>query len=665
MDQPPAEVLVVFHTHWDREWYLPFAVYRNRLVALVDSLLWALEKEPGLRFHLDGQMALLDDYLEQRPWRQAELKRAAQQGRISVGPWYTLADEHLVSGESLIRNLEMGLARASSFGSPMLVGYLPDQFGHTAQMPQILRRAGIDTAVLWRGVPASIRAVVFRWEALDGTAVDAVHMRRGYGAGRDLSLERAPLEVRIDAEPAAEVEANPTGPWLLMSGDDHRPVPVGASQALAAATPAHRVRVASLAEYVEGRPDATDSWRGELHSAGQAFVLKGTLSARFPLKLRHAALERRLERYLEPAWVLAGGRWPQKELDYLWRQLILNSAHDTICGCSIDQVHEQATLRLKRAEAVADSLWKRLSEVGSGLSGAAFNPSPFEREGVPALATGRPDRPALEPVAVEALGLVLEDAGDGGDEYTHEPFGEPTRRDLQAEVELDRVRVRSRSRRRLDEPFVRLAIEVANRRPDHRLRVLVPANTTEGAWAGTAFGAVHRAYRAPGTEPGWEFDVPTHPARGWVDAGGTGVLLAGPFEYELLPGAIAVTLLRCVGWLSRPDLTRRPGHAGPGLETPGAQMIGDHRFEIGVLNHEGGWEEAALPRWAEVFAHPLADLPRKLARSGPAILDPSVMLSALVEVQGRVLMRTYTCGTHPLPGSAPPFRIAEVEPELT
>ena len=67
---------------------------------------------------------------------------SAAAGRVSLGPWYTLPDEHLVSGESLLRNLELGLERAGELGTPLAVGYLPDQFGHTAQMPQILALHG-------------------------------------------------------------------------------------------------------------------------------------------------------------------------------------------------------------------------------------------------------------------------------------------------------------------------------------------------------------------------------------------------------------------------------------------------------------------------------------------------------------------------------------------
>lgn len=654
------DVYVVPHTHWDREWYLPFAVYRRRLVKLIDSLLVALDEEPDLRFHLDGQMALVDDYLELRPDRLDAIRRAAAQNRVSLGPWYTLPDEHLVSGESLIRNLELGLSRALALGAPMKIGYLPDQFGHTAQMPQLLRRAGIETAVLWRGVPAAVTSTVFRWEGLDGSSVDAVQLARGYGHAKDLVGSTAALKTRLDEEVQADAGANPSGPWLLMLGDDHTPVPVGFADALAAMDGDRKAAVAALADFVAAKPAPASSWRGELHSTHHSFVLKGTLSARFPLKLRHAALERRLERYVEPAWTLSGRPWPERELGYAWRQLILNSAHDSICGCSIDQVHEQANVRLDRAEQIAELLWGRL---GAG-DGDLFNPSPFEREGVPALATGSPKSQPTVPVPISdaVLGARLELIDDHGDEYTFDPpdGAAASYHDLAGEVSLaEGLAVKTVVWRRAGERLFRLRVEVSNRRRDQRLRLLIPADTSGGCWAGTAFGAVSRAYRPPGTEAGAEYDLRTDPARVWVDAGGVAVMMPGPFEYELVDGAIAVTLLRCVGRLSRDDLRNRPGHAGPGIATPAAQMRGDFAFEVGVLRHDGNWEEAQVPRWAEVFALPLVPAPATPLRPGPAFEDPAIMLSSLRRVDGRARMRVYVCGTAPAAGSPPAFGIEE------
>jgi alpha-mannosidase len=145
-----VQVSVVPHTHWDREWAESFQAYRVRLVELLDRVLAELEADPGFHFLLDGQMAVVDDYLEVRPEAADRLKALVAQGQLEIGPWYVLMDEFLVSGETILRNLELGLARAADFGGAMRVGYLPDSFGHVAQMPQLLQLSGIGHAVVWR-----------------------------------------------------------------------------------------------------------------------------------------------------------------------------------------------------------------------------------------------------------------------------------------------------------------------------------------------------------------------------------------------------------------------------------------------------------------------------------------------------------------------------------
>ncbi len=150
----PRHVAIVPHTHWDREWYEPFQSFRLRLVRMLDTLIPLLEGDPSYaRFLLDGQMAVVDDYLEVRPENEARIRALAAARRLSMGPWYILMDEFLVSGETIVRNLQSGMLRGAAFGGAMEVGYLPDMFGHIAQMPQILRLAGFEHAVVWRGVP--------------------------------------------------------------------------------------------------------------------------------------------------------------------------------------------------------------------------------------------------------------------------------------------------------------------------------------------------------------------------------------------------------------------------------------------------------------------------------------------------------------------------------
>ena len=146
-------ILLVPHTHWDREWYQTFQQFRIRLVQAVDKLLDILDSDNTFsHFMLDGQTIVLDDYLEIQPEQEERLRQHIRSGRILVGPWYVQPDEFLVSGESLIRNLQVGIRQATDFGNPMYVGYVPDSFGHIAQLPQIFQGVGIDNAVFWRGV---------------------------------------------------------------------------------------------------------------------------------------------------------------------------------------------------------------------------------------------------------------------------------------------------------------------------------------------------------------------------------------------------------------------------------------------------------------------------------------------------------------------------------
>ena len=179
----------VVHTHWDREWYQPFQEMRGRLVAMADRMIPLVENGTIPSFHFDGQTIVLEDYLEVRPEAERRLRALVRAGKIQVGPWYVLADSFLVSGESLIRNLEVGMALARRFGRPLEAGYLPDQFGHTAQLPQILAGFGFRAAVLWRGVGADITANRFIWEALDGTSLLTAYLPFGYSNGANFPID--------------------------------------------------------------------------------------------------------------------------------------------------------------------------------------------------------------------------------------------------------------------------------------------------------------------------------------------------------------------------------------------------------------------------------------------------------------------------------------------
>jgi hypothetical protein len=353
----PRRVATVPHTHWDREWQQPFAASRLALVALLDDLLPRLDYP----FLLDGQMALVDDYLEVRPEAAPLLHKRVAEGLVAVGPWYTQPDQFQVSGETLVRNLELGLARASELGAPMAVGYLPDSFGHVAQMPQLLRGAGIHHAVVWRGVPAAVNRTGFRWEAPDGSVVRAEYLPVGYGNGAALPLDVDALVRRI-ALHDAELKDWWLGDMLLMAGTDRAFPDPRMADVLdeANATQAdYEFMLVGLETYLASAPvDRLGTWAGELRSAARAPVLSGVLSNRLDLKQAAAATERALERRAEPLAALFGSpdEWPDRVLALAWLDVIRNAAHDSISGCSVDEVGEAVLGRYAAAKQAADAV---------------------------------------------------------------------------------------------------------------------------------------------------------------------------------------------------------------------------------------------------------------------------------------------------------------------
>ncbi|ACZ88613.1 glycoside hydrolase family 38 C-terminal domain-containing protein [Streptosporangium roseum] len=375
------DIVVVPHTHWDREWYLPFQRFRLGLVRMLDEVLDTMAADPGYRFTMDGQLAALEDYLEIRPERLPAVRRLVAEGRFAAGPWLILADEFLCSGETLIRNLEYGMRGAAELGGVMRVGYLPDQFGHCAQMPQILRQAGLEHACLWRGVPASVDRDAFAWIGADGTAVRTQYLPGGYGNA--VALFSGPPQALADRL-AAFTETlrpwHPAGPLLAMYGADH--------SAPAADITAAGLRIATLHDYVTAQdPSVTDlpAVHGELRSHARANILPGVISARIPAKQAMARAERVVTRYAEPlsALWLPGGTAAAKLLDMAWRRLIACSGHDSITGCGADETAQQVAARIAEAEqigqAVVDMVSASLSDRASRDALVVVNPSPFPR----------------------------------------------------------------------------------------------------------------------------------------------------------------------------------------------------------------------------------------------------------------------------------------------
>ncbi|HUT51838.1 MAG TPA: glycoside hydrolase family 38 C-terminal domain-containing protein [bacterium] len=382
--------LLIPHTHWDREWYLPLEGFRHRLVRMVDKLIGIMDGDQGFRsFHLDGQTIVLEDY-EAAKGRSEPLRRLVAGGRIQVGPWYVLPDEFLVSGESLIRNLEQGLAVCREFGTePAACGYLPDMFGHTAQMPQVLKGFGLDRAVMWRGITSDVTGNEFWWESPDGSRVFTVFLPLGYGAMSNLPKDPELLGERL-VEVLSELRAPEGALVAILNGSDHTEPQAHVPRALdrvCRMRPGWTWEFAGVAEWLGAlseRKKPESVHRGEMRSAARTLILPGVASARLYLKKLDFEASSGLTRYAEPLNLLAfalGGPDRTGFLDYAWRLLLSNHPHDSICGCSVDAVHDEMETRYAKVMQVSgrlvaesmDSVLARLGGPGPAL--VLYNPA--------------------------------------------------------------------------------------------------------------------------------------------------------------------------------------------------------------------------------------------------------------------------------------------------
>jgi alpha-mannosidase len=392
--------LVFSHVHWDIEWYLPFRSFRFWLVKSLDRLIDPVSRQPGFKtFVFDGQVAPLDHYLEVRPENEAAIRRLVKSGKLSVGPFYTQYDEWLTGPEAIVRNCLYGNRRAREFGRVMKAGYLPDNFGHPAQMPQILAGFGLKSLIFMRGMPERSEAVgdQFRWVGLDGTRVLGVHLRNSYcnamAAGAKSNawgpptfraaafgdytqtsefLHRGARETDrkkgVEALLSAAKNAAPgchTGVIPLANGYDS-----GMPQETIAELMARANAKQDEFEFVHGNcEDLTKAilrrgarlkdFRGELWGGKYQLLLTGAITTRSYLKQANFVAEALLERYAEPLSALAsldGAAWPARQFEEAWRWLFLNQAHDGIHGSSADPVHEEMVQRFNAARQIAVGL---------------------------------------------------------------------------------------------------------------------------------------------------------------------------------------------------------------------------------------------------------------------------------------------------------------------
>ena len=383
---PKRRVHYVLSTHWDREWHQSFQDFRYRLVQLIDRIVEGVDsgrlKGP---FQSDGQAIVFEDYLEIRPEQRAKIEQLAKQRALVIGPWYAMPDELLVSGESLVRNLRLGRQIARDLGGePSCAGFICDMFGHNSQLPQIFAGLGIKGAFLWRGLNETERCNLI-WRGADGTELPSFRfgykgyctygcqVRKADKPGQPFNADQMRTDLKAFLEQAAE--RSEVDPILMFDGGDHMEWDQQAYEVLCrqmeADDPGFEIIHTCLDDYLAEMLDQTDrittTVDGELREPGRypqekdgQWVIPGVLSSRVWIKQSNAYCQAMLCHWAEPASAFAseavGCEYPQGFLDVAWKWLIKNHPHDSICGCSIDLVHEDMKFRFSQCGQIADRL---------------------------------------------------------------------------------------------------------------------------------------------------------------------------------------------------------------------------------------------------------------------------------------------------------------------
>jgi mannosylglycerate hydrolase len=358
---------IVPHTHWDREWYKPFQYFRVKLIYVIDSLVDMLEKDDQFTsFLLDGQTIVLEDYLAIKPENTEKLKKLISEGRIQVGPWYVQPGEFSPDGESLIRNLLIGIGIAESFGKSMMVGYLPDSFGHSGQMPHILNGFGITSAVVMRGVSAEeIKWSEFDWVGVNGDRVLSVYLPRGYSNGMFLPLDYRSNKYRIRFMLRRLEKWKSTRHVLIMNGVDHQfpqaHIPDHIAR-LNAESKNTTYRISTLAEYIQAVKEEKPELpvlEGDLLTPSRNRVHSSAASTRIYQKQKNRRMEALLEKYVEPiaaiGW-LKHAEYPRGLINQAWKLLLQNQTHDGICGVCLDEVHREMDQRFVDVKNIGETI---------------------------------------------------------------------------------------------------------------------------------------------------------------------------------------------------------------------------------------------------------------------------------------------------------------------
>lgn len=662
LNKKKKEVIAYLHTHWDREWYREFEVFRLRLLRVFDNVLDMLEENRIPSFYFDGQVSALLDYLEIRPEREEQIRRLIYEKKLFIGPFYCLVDEFLTDGICFRKNLEIGVKIAKEFGCNDYIAYLADTFGHSKNIPDILKEFEIDKAIVWRGcgdLPSEFKFC----------GINTVNLVRGYFMdifSSDKSIEEKAEFLKKNLDMIAEKSGLKL---LLPIGADHLGVPEDIAEQIEEVNQYledYEIRLGSPFEYFDS-VKFKKAHNEELRDNSKTFILPGTYSSRMKLKQLNTECSYKLD--LADKLQDNFGSCYDNVIEYAYKLLLQNQAHDSICGCSTDDVHEENITRYKKILQIADTIIEEIRLTQPDNMSITFkyldkyklleverteidenSQVISQRRGFPTRllhdtnkipvtedyttiytllkefnADNKPSDIVVDNtnlfnsnirVAVENGKLNIYNKSDcyenfiefirckdNGDSYNCGPV-ENDAYEI-AQIKSARILMDGplRSAIRINTTFFNVDVYLnkhskllnfkikwlnlsSNKLWQVRFNLNKPVKEVQSEdmnlLISRKFDPEYDIRQNLPTEKGFEAKTNTAPFQRFVWANGFGVITKGLTEYEVSKNALMITLLRSTGIISNPKSPSRTTPAGPPIEVPGLQQLGENTAEFSI-----------------------------------------------------------------------------------
>lgn len=633
-------VIAYLHTHWDREWYREYEVFRLRLLRVFDNVLELLENNKIPSFYFDGQVCALLDYLEIRPEKEALIRQLISEKKLFIGPFYTLVDEFLTDRTVFEKNLEIGLKISKDFGCTDFIGYLADTFGHSKNIPPILKEYGMDKCVVWRGCGDFPSEFTFN-------GVNTINLVRGYF----MDIFSAPMTIEQKAEwlkGNLDKIAEKSGEYLLLPiGADHLGVEKDISEQIQMVNKLlvdYEIKLSTPFEYFELVKDNFKQfeWNDELRDNSKTFILQGSYSARMKVKQYNIKCTYMLEQ-ADKLQKKYGSKY-NSVIEYAYKLLLKNQAHDGICGCSTDLVHRENITRYEKILQIANTIIEELRlehnfktpvmqskdllpeyKVISKHFGVE-NSLLYDTQKIPVTEDFTTihtlkKSPAVKPeinfevkngkIRIGNVEMQFVRFQDEGDTYN---FGAVE--DDKGEV----AEVYSFKNNIIKTSFFDVQVDIGelinfkiewdnklkNKIWQVKFNLKQPVTETYSEDMNSIikreFNPEYDMRKHLPKERGIEVKTNFAPMQRYVGAQGFGIITQGLTEYEIKEKSILITLLRSTGVISNPKNPSRSTPAGPPIEVPEAQQSGYNCAEFSA----GFFEAKDYQKYIDIVYPPMS-----------------------------------------------------------